>query len=134
MAFGPIIGVAMCLEQEVEDLLRRAEVEEAKQIETSDAASKTRYSLIADLYEIAFALAEQHTGEDDQNTLQIRDRWALSLRKAWRLCEAIHQNSRKVRQNRDTLGSSDLTTLKTRQRLAECYLARKVYPEAIHVY
>ena len=126
--------VEMALEDEVEALLQQAEVEEAKERTAPRGETRARYTAISEIYGRAVALAEKHSGKDGESTLQIRDRWAISLRKAGSIHDAIRQNSRNVSMYRNTRGQKDPTTLKARQRLAECYVANKQYPYAIKVY
>jgi tetratricopeptide (TPR) repeat protein len=133
----------MAVPDEISELLTKAEEYEARAI----GGDQALYQAATKEYEKAAKLSEEYYGNLREETLNIRDRWAVSLRNAGDLKKAITCDLKNVdwtleninqcmsRQEDDTvILYAGQRHLNAQRRLAESYLEDKQYEEAIRMF
>jgi tetratricopeptide (TPR) repeat protein len=134
----------MTIPGEIGELLKRAENLEAR----ATSSDYALYQAAAEEYEKATELSEGYYGNLREETLNIRERWAVSLRNAGDLRKAIVCDLRNVEWSLENVnrcqsrqGNNETVVLHAKQRhlnaqrrLGESYLENKQYTEAIRMF
>jgi tetratricopeptide (TPR) repeat protein len=120
--------------QEILEFLDNAKAEEEKEYGVQDKEGNLRDQRVAKIYNKVFGIARQYLDEDSPVLFVLRDRWAIRLRKAGWVDQAVTQNTASVYAHERVHGEYHVATLNARRRLGECYAARKEYRKAVQVY
>ena len=122
-------------ENAIQTLLNQADDEIARIGErVSNNQAQLRHKKAVALYEQALGLAEQDRGDDDPDTVTIRELLVASLREAGEISQAIMHSTHNVFVNRKLHGPRSSITLDAQRRLAECYVENDRTADAILLY
>ena len=119
----------------IQTLLDQADVEIDKIGEQlSSNQAQLQHEKAVALYQQALNLAEKDRGNDDPDTVTIRELLVASLRDAGEISQAIMHGTHNVRVYRKVHGPRSSVTLDAQRRLAECYVENDRVVDAIRLY
>jgi uncharacterized protein YjbI with pentapeptide repeats len=121
-------------QDELEGFITQAKVQQTKAKDALGHVAQRHYQQATTLYEKAAMVMEKEYGKYDEETLMVRDWWAVNLREAGDLNPAIKCNLENLERYRGCQKPEKTAIIDVQRRLAECYAASRQHLEAVEIY